>query len=88
MNENGLDENMMEISSIDYEVSEESSDSTSYQKSSPYEWMKPVIEEMLYAGNGPDNIFRIMNTFIISRNLTDDLVGLTTIRYVINRFLC
>ena len=73
---------------LDYEEVMESSESTSDQKSSPYEWMKPVIEEMLYAGNGPDNIFRIMNTFIISRNLPDELVGLTTIRYVVDRFLC
>ena len=49
MNENGLDENMMEISSLDDEEVMESNESSSYQKSSPYEWMKPVIEEMLYA---------------------------------------
>ena len=46
---------------------------------SHWKWMDPVIKECIYAGLMAESIMRIINTFILARQLPDDFIGTTTI---------
>ena len=52
-----------------------------------WEWMDPVITECIYAGLRAESIMRIINTFIMARNLSDDFIGTTSIWKRINSIL-
>ena len=49
--------------------------------------MDPVITECIYAGLRAESIMRIINTFIMARNLPDDFIGTTSIWKRINSIL-